>query len=122
MNSPVFPFRLITIVAALAFAALPAPASVYIVDQAASGAADTNVGTEQKPFKTIQHAANLSKPGDVIFVMAGHYPERVKLKASGAEGLPITFGARPRRSAVVAGFDIPASFVRIEGFEITADK
>ena len=105
-----------------ALASLPVPAAVYIVDQAAPAAADTNPGTEQKPFKTIRHAADVGKPGDVIFVMTGKYPERVTVKSSGVEGQPITFGARPRRSVVMAGFDVPASFIRIEGFEITADK
>ena len=30
--------------------------------------------------------------------------------------------ARPRRSATVGGFDLEASYIRVEGFEITADK
>jgi hypothetical protein len=34
-----------------------AHAAVYVVDQAAPGAADTNPGTEEKPFKTVQRAA-----------------------------------------------------------------
>ena len=107
------------------FAALisfEASASVFIVDQAATGASDNNTGTEEKPFKTIQHAADVTKPGDVVLVMAGNYPERVKLKTSGGEGQPITFGAKPRRTVVMGGFDVQANFIRIEGFEITADK
>jgi len=54
--------------------------------------------------------------------MAGRYDERVKVKTSGAEGQVITFQAMPRRSAVVGGFDVQASYIRIKGFEITADK
>ena len=94
----------------------------YVVDQAAPGAADTNPGTEEKPFKTVQHAADVAKPGDTVFVMAGRYDERVKVTTSGAEGRPITLRAMPRRSAVVGGFDLEASYIRVEGFEITADK
>ena len=97
-------------------------AATYVVDQAAPGAADTNPGTEEKPFKTVQHAADVAKPGDTVYVMAGKYDERVKVKASGAEGQPITFVAMPRRSATVGGFDLEASYIRVEGFEITADK
>jgi preprotein translocase subunit YajC len=93
-----------------------------MVDQAAPGAADTNAGTEGKPFKTVQHAADKVKPGDTVFVMAGKYDERVKVRTSGAGGRPITFRAMPRRSAVVGGFDLQASYIRIEGFEITAEK
>jgi hypothetical protein len=97
-------------------------AATYVVDQAAPGAADTNPGTEEKPFKTVQHAADAAKPGDTIYVMAGKYDERVKVKAGGTEGKPVAFVAMPRRSATVGGFDLEASYIRVEGFEITADQ
>jgi hypothetical protein len=97
-------------------------AAICVVDQAAPGAADTNAGTEEKPFKTIQHAADAARPGDTICVMAGKYDERVKVKAGGEEGRPITFRAMPRHSATVCGFDLQASYVRIEGFDITAPR
>ena len=77
---------------------------------------------EEKPFKTVQHAADAAKPGDTVYVMAGQYNERIKVKTSGAEGQPIKFQAMPRRSATVGGFDLEASYIRVEGFEITADK
>ncbi len=96
--------------------------ATYVVDQAAPGAADTDPGTEAKPFKTVQHAADVAKPGDTVYVMAGKYDERVKVKAGGTEGKLIAFVARPRRSAAVGGFDLEASYIRVEGFEITADK
>jgi Protein of unknown function (DUF1565) len=96
-------------------------ASTYVVDQAAPGAADTNPGTEEKPFKTVQHAADAAKPGDTICVMAGKYDERVKVKAGGTEGKPVAFVSMPRRSVTVGGFDLEASYIRVEGFEITAD-
>lgn len=76
--------------------------SMYVVDEAAPGAADTNPGTEQMPFKTVQHAADAAKPGDTIYVMAGKYDERVKVKAGGTEGRLVAFVAMPRRSATVA--------------------
>jgi len=97
-------------------------AATYVVDQAAPDAANTNPGTEEKPFKTVQHAADVAKPGDTIFVMAGKYDERVKAKAGGTEGKPVAFVAKPRRSATVGGFDLEASYIRVEGFEITADQ
>ncbi len=92
-----------------------------VVDQAAPGAADTNPGTEEQPCKTVQHAADAAKPGDTVCVMAGKYDERVKVKTGGAEGKPIAFVARPRRAVTVGGFDLEAGYVRVEGFEITAD-
>jgi hypothetical protein len=97
-------------------------AATYVVDQAAPSAANTSPGTEEKPFKTVQHAADVAKPGDTVCVMAGKYDERVKVRAGGAEGKPVAFVARPRRSATVGGFDLEASYIRVEGFEITADQ
>ncbi len=110
------------VLSAISLAGREARASVYVVDQAAPGAADTNSGTEESPFKTVQHAADLVKPGDTVYVMAGRYEERVKVQTSGEEGKPITFQAMPRRWARVYGFDLAASHIRVVGFEITAPK
>jgi len=96
--------------------------ATYVVDQAAPGAADTNPGTEEKPFKTVQHAADAARPGDTVCIMAGKYDERVKVTAGGTDARPIAFVAMPRHSAAVRGFDLEASYVRVDGFEITADK
>jgi len=99
-----------------------AQAAIYVVDRTAPGAGDTNPGTEEKPFKTVQHAVGVIRSGDTVFVMAGNYEERIRVTTSGEEGRPITLRAMPRRSAVVGGFDLQASYIRVEGFEITADK
>lgn len=99
-----------------------AAAGTYIVDQEAPHAADSNRGTEQEPFKTVQHAADLVKPGDTVLVMAGKYDERVKIRTNGDESSPITFKALPRHGVVVSGFILQSSYIRIEGFEITAVK
>jgi hypothetical protein len=101
---------------------LPADAHVYVVSQATPGAADTNAGSERSPFQTIQHAVRRVKPGDTVLVLPGHYDERVRVNSSGAPGKLITLRAMPRRAAVVGGFDVEASFIRIEGFAITAPK
>ena len=100
----------------------PGRAATYVVDQAAPGAADTNPGTEEKPFKSAQRGAEAARPGDTVCVMAGKYDQRIKVKAGGSEGRPVALLAMPRRSASVGGFDIEAGYVRVEGFEITADK
>jgi len=98
-------------------------AAVYVVDAANGEAADANPGTEAKPWKTIQHAADTAQAGDTVCVMEGRYAERVTLKKSGAAGQPITFRGVPRRAAEVQGFATgPAAYVRIESFAITAPK
>lgn len=96
--------------------------ATYVVDQAAPHAADSNIGTEQSPFKTIRHAVDTAGAGDTVFVMEGNYAEHVKVSTSGLQGKSISLRATPRRSVAVLGFDLQASYIRIEGFEITADK
>jgi len=52
---------------------------------------DTNPGTAERPFRTIQKAADVVKPGDKVIVRAGVYPESVVIKTSGEAGKPIVF-------------------------------
>ena len=54
--------------------------------------------------------------------MTGRYDERIKVKAGGIEGKPVAFVATPRHSAVISGINLEANYIRVEGFEITADK
>jgi hypothetical protein len=65
-------------------------AATYVVAQNKSGAADTNPGTEEQPFRSIQHGADIAMPGDTVCVMAGNYAEDVQLRHDGAEGKAIT--------------------------------
>jgi hypothetical protein len=113
---------LLTWVGMLAGMAGHVRAATYVVDQAAPRPADTNPGTEQQPFNTVQHAADAAKPGDTICVMTGKYAERVEVKSGGTEDKPIAFVAMPRRSVTVGGFDLEGNYIHVEGFEITADK
>jgi len=115
----------LTIVAASLMAMLApgcVPATTYVVDVANPVAADENPGTPELPLKTIQRAAELVRPGDVVSVMAGSYEGRVTFAEghSGAEGKPITFIARPRHAVTMQGFDTShCDHLRIEGFVIT---
>jgi hypothetical protein len=87
-----------------------------------SNGSDSNNGTQNSPFKTISHAAEVVNPGDLVYVNAGNYPERVTIKKSGTSSdKKITFMASPRRSATVSGFDLNGNFIRVEGFQITND-
>src|SRR3974390_3200513 len=106
----------------LVYASGEALGAGYVVDGAAPGAADTNTGLEESPFKTVQHAVDAAKPGDTVLVMAGKKAERVKGTTSGLEGKAIKLRGMPLRWAVVAGFDVLANYIRVEGFEITAEK
>ncbi len=91
--------------------------SFYHVNQKHPQASDANPGTESLPWLTIQHAADVARPGDTIIVHAGEYTRTVIRKGGTITGY-ITFkgAAVPDQSLVDpnARFD-PAHPVQIPG-------
>tara|TARA_B110000211_G_scaffold164576_1_gene185783 strand:- start:17490 stop:19688 length:2199 start_codon:yes stop_codon:yes gene_type:complete len=84
---------------------------------------DSYDGTNERPWKTLQHAANLAEPGDTINVEQGNYAP-FKISKSGKPGLPITFSAD---NAVIDAFQggtrdgieiKKAHHITIRGFEV----
>lgn len=73
---------------------LPAPPAAVadIRRYVAPNGNDAEAGTADKPWQTIQHAADLAKPGDVIVVRAGTY-EPFHTMRGGTATKPITFRA-----------------------------
>ena len=67
---------------------MTASASVYHV---APSGSDNNNGSPDKPLRTIQKAADMTKPGDTVMVHAGTYQEQVTIKNSGSPEQPICF-------------------------------
>jgi hypothetical protein len=94
---------------------------------------DSNPGTIEMPLRTIQHAADIAKPGDTVYVRAGSYCQQLAVKVSGSaqQGF-ITFQSQPGEHAVLDGGCLTppegegsmvkltnVSFVRVQGFEIS---
>ncbi len=93
---------------------------------------DENPGTEEAPWATIQHAAEVLLPGEVVYVRGGLYHEAVEIAVSGsAEDGPITFAAYPGEQPILdgsgfaddpdgaCGFYIEGrSYIILRGFEI----
>lgn len=52
---------------------------------------DTNTGSRERPYRTIQRAADATRPGDTVLIRGGVYRERVAVRTSGEAGRPITF-------------------------------
>ncbi len=98
-------------------------AEKYYVDNANTHASDTNPGTFDLPWLTIQHAADIvDKSGDIVYVREGMYDERVTCNHSGSEqGGFITFAGYPGdEKPIMRGFFFRGkSYIRIIGFEIT---
>ena len=97
--------------------------------------ADSNPGTVKRPFRTIQHAANIVHPGDTVTVEDGTYGNRlaygadstlVKVIHSGTAQAYIIFRAQHKWGAVLdglnnttaEGWELAGSYIRIEDFEM----
>ena len=108
-----------TIVVALLTPVLGAPPSeaagnTYYV---AMGGSDSNPGSVDRPWRTIQKAANTMGAGDVCVALGGAYGERVRVSKSGSAGAPITF--RADGVVTLKGFTIEANYITVRGFDIT---
>jgi hypothetical protein len=91
----------------------PDPLEVLYVDQASGS--DSNSGTENSAFLTIQHAVDLSQPGTQILVKNGSYKESIRFPASGTAANPITVAAAPGQTPVVTGAEV------VTGATVVAD-
>lgn len=88
--------------------ATPAAAREWFVRQGgpdAAGASDGD-GSAVHPFRTINPAAKLAGPGDVVTVGPGVYHEWVSPARGGNADAPILYRSVPAHAAVVRGTDV----------------
>jgi hypothetical protein len=64
---------------------------------------DEQDGTQERPWRTVNHAVRQMLPGDVLYLRGGTYYENVVLPKSGAEGKPITIRSYPGELVVIDG-------------------
>lgn len=76
---------------------------------------DANPGTLAAPFRTIQHAANLAQPGDVVEIRGGVYRETVAMTHSGTASAPIVFQAYNNESVEIDGADPVSGWTAVGG-------
>jgi hypothetical protein len=106
----------------LAFLPREAAAETYYVSQTGN---DADSGTIQRPWSTLQHAADRLAPGETVIVLSGTYAG-FNMFRSGSPGHPITFSARPGVLVNTAAVGTHrsrinienASYIVIEGFEV----
>ena len=88
---------------------------------------DSSAGTQASPWRTIQHAADVTVPGDTVIVVPGVYVESVDIRRSGTVAQYITYQAMPGAvmqspspSQSLEAFDIwpGVSYIRLAGFEL----
>jgi len=80
----------------------------------AVGGKNSNTGTSAAPFYTIQHAAGLAQPGDVITVHEGVYRERISPPRGGASDVKrIVYRAAPGEKVVITGAEPVKDWVKV---------
>jgi Right handed beta helix region/Protein of unknown function (DUF1565) len=78
--------------------------NTYFVAQHHKSASDSNPGSEQMPFRSIQKAANTAKPGDRILIDEGIYRELVQPMFGGTSASKmISYEAIPGANVVIDG-------------------
>jgi len=93
----------------------PAGAAVYHVAQRHPQASDQNLGTAERPWKTISHAAQVLQPGDTVIVHGGVYREHVRPARGGKPEAPITYQAAPGEEVIITGADLVTEWQRVPG-------
>ena len=101
----------LALIAVVIFAAAAAATEIHV---AVTGT-DANPGTAAEPLRTIQRAADLSRPGDVITVHAGVYRERVHPPVGGiSETRRITYQAAPGERVEIKGSEVVRDWVPVQ--------
>jgi hypothetical protein len=111
----------------------------YVSPRGLDDLAEGNGRTPERPFRTLQFAADQTGPGDTVFVLDGVYRNRqfgksktnqrpvLNIKTSGTAAAPVTFrnhpGHRPRIEfdSVHAVYAKGVSHVTIEGLTIVGN-
>ena len=94
---------------------------------------DSNPGTRQRPWRTVQRALNRLRPGQRALVRRGTYAQDHVIERAGTAGAPITLAAYPGERVVLragstSGDTYPlritsgAAYVRVQGFVIELAK
>ncbi len=77
---------------------------------------DTNDGSASSPFLTIQHAAGLAQPGDVITVHEGVYRERINPPSGGAsDDKRIVYQAAEGEKVLIKGSEVVQGWEKVQG-------
>ena len=79
---------------------------------ALDGSDDRDGRSEETSFRTLQRAADVARPGDVVWVRGGTYAADLVVRRSGASASPIVFESYPGECAVLDG-SVPGAAGRV---------
>lgn len=103
--------NVLTWVGLIALAASAQAAEIHV----AVNGRDSNPGTRTAPLRTIQRAAGLAQPGDIITVHEGTYRERVSPPRGGeSDAKRITYQAAPGETVEIKGSEVVKDWVMVE--------
>jgi probable HAF family extracellular repeat protein len=111
---------------AAAQAAPAAAASATNLYVSATLGSDSNPGTPTAPFRTIQRAANLARPGTTINVSRGIYSETIKSSISGTATARIRYVSVEKQKAIITRvgtggntmWTVSGGYIDIDGFAL----
>ena len=83
-------------------------ATVYTV---APTGDDQAAGTPERPFRTLQRAADIMQPGDTCMIRGGTYRETVRPRTGGRAGKPVRFIAAPGETVMVSGTEVMTRWI-----------
>ncbi len=103
----------------------PLPSTAFYIDQ--KNGADKNLGSREKPWKTITKANASVKPGSIVFIRKGNYQESISPQSSGLDNAPITYQNFPGETPTIRGRkDLLAainlgtrSYIEVRGINVT---
>jgi hypothetical protein len=112
----------------ISFVSATCLAATYYVDKNHTSASDTNQGTLDLPWLTINKAAQTMLPGDITYIRNGTYNEQVITVRSGTSTAGyITFSAYPGEKPAIDGSGVTTgnngiivqhSYIKLKGLEV----
>lgn len=96
----------------IAASAIRLSAAEYFV---APHGSDTNPGTRQSPFATLEKAASILQPGDICYLREGIYREVLRPQRSGRNDAEITFSNWQNEKPVICGADLVSGWTNDGG-------
>ena len=101
----------VTMAATVVFAIAAQATEIHV----AANGRDANPGTPAAPLRTIQRAADLAQPGDVVTVHAGVYRERISPPRGGeSDAKRITYQAAPGEKVEITGSEIVKDWAKVQ--------